>query len=134
MQYNKSANRGECLQNCRRRYKVFELETNKELLLDNNYIMSLKDLCTIGQLDRLVKSNTSIFKIEGRARSAEYVYTVTKCYKDALEAIYTNSFTKEKTNKWIDELSKVYNRGFWHGGYYMGEKNGHMELYSWISS
>ena len=121
-QYNKSANRGECLQSCRRKYKVIEEETNKELLIDNNYIMSLKDLCTIGQIDKLINAGIKIFKIEGRARSAEYVQTVTRCYKEAVDAVIEGSYTKVKKDSWLDDLKKVYNRGFWHGGYYLGEE------------
>jgi len=121
-QYNKSANRGTCLQACRRKYKVIEEETNKELLIDNKYIMSLKDLCTIAQLDKLIMTGINIFKIEGRARKADYVYTTTKCYKEAVKSFYNNSFTKEKIKKWLDELSSVYNRGFWHGGYYLNQQ------------
>ncbi|NGX44427.1 MAG: putative protease YdcP [Candidatus Anoxychlamydiales bacterium] len=121
-QYNKSANRGECLQACRRKYKVIEEETNKELLIDNNYIMSLKDLCTIGQIDKLINAGIKIFKIEGRARSAEYVHTVTKCYKEAVDAVFERTYTKDKINSWLDDLKKVYNRGFWYGGYYLGEE------------
>lgn len=121
-QYNKSANRGECLQACRRKYKVIEEETNKELLIDNNYIMSLKDLCTIAHVDKLINAGIKIFKIEGRARSPEYVHTVTKCYKEAVDAVIDGTYTKEKIDYWINELSKVYNRGFWHGGYYLGKE------------
>ncbi|NGX49675.1 MAG: putative protease YdcP [Candidatus Anoxychlamydiales bacterium] len=121
-QYNKSANRGECLQSCRRKYKVIEEETNKELLIENNYIMSLKDLCTIGQIDKLINAGIKIFKIEGRARSAEYVQTTVRCYKEAVEAVIDGSYTKDKIDSWLDDLKKVYNRGFWHGGYYLGEE------------
>ncbi|MBN2480068.1 MAG: U32 family peptidase [Parachlamydiales bacterium] len=119
-QYNKSANRGECLQACRRKYKVEEIETQKQLEIDNEYILSPKDICTIGSIDKLIESGVSILKIEGRARSCEYVYAVTKCYKEATEAYFNNTYTKEKIDHWINELSKVYNRGFWHGGYYLG--------------
>lgn len=122
MQYNKSANRGECLQACRRKYKVTELETNKELLIDNERIMSLKDLCTIAHIDKLINSKVNVFKIEGRARKPEYVYTVTKCYKEAIDAYFSNTLSQEKINKWLEELSNVYNRGFWHGGYYLGKQ------------
>jgi putative protease len=121
-QYNKSANRGECLQACRRKYKVIEEETNKELLIDNNRIMSLKDLCTIAHLDELIKAKVSLFKIEGRARKAEYVYTVTKCYKEAVDSYFSNSYSKKKIDKWLKELSNVYNRDFWYGGYYLGKQ------------
>ncbi len=122
MQYNSSANRGECLQACRRKYKVIELETNKELLIDNERILSLKDLCTISHIDKLIESKANIFKIEGRARKPEYVYTVTKCYKEAIVAYFSNSFTQQKINKWLEDLSNVYNRDFWHGGYYLGKQ------------
>ncbi len=121
-QYNESANRGKCLQACRRKYRVQENETKKELSIENKYVMSPKDLCTIGNLDRLVKTGATIFKIEGRKRSSEYVYTTTKCYKDALNSIESDSFSKEKINFWLQELEKVYNRGFWQGGYYLGKK------------
>lgn len=121
-QYNKSANRGSCLQACRRRYKVIELETNKELLIDNDRIMSLKDLCTIAHIDKLINTNADVFKIEGRARKPDYVYTATKCYKEAVDAYFSKTYTQEKIDNWIKELSNVYNRGFWHGGYYLGEQ------------
>lgn len=123
-QYNMSANRGECLQACRRKYRVIEEETSKELILDNKYIMSPKDLCTISVLDKIIDSGCSILKIEGRARSAEYVQKVVACYKEALLAIEEGSYTKEKIEKWITELSTVFNRSFWHGGYYLGEDLG----------
>jgi len=122
MQYNNSANRGSCLQACRRKYKVFEEETNKELLIDNERIMSLKDLCTISHIDKLINSKAYLFKIEGRARKPEYVYTTTKCYKEAIDAYFSNSFTKEKVDNWLNELSNVYNRDFWHGGYYLDKQ------------
>ncbi|NGX63056.1 MAG: putative protease YdcP [Candidatus Anoxychlamydiales bacterium] len=120
--YNKSANRGECLQSCRRRYRVIEEETGKELIIDNNYIMSSKDLCTISHIDKLINAGVKIFKIEGRARSAEYVSTTVKCYKEAVDSVYEKTYSKEKIDYWIKELSKVYNRGFWHGGYYLGDQ------------
>lgn len=120
--FNKSANRGECCQPCRRTYKVTDLDSNQELVVDNQYVMSPKDLCTIANLDKLLKAGVSILKIEGRGRSPEYVYTVTKAYKEAVNSIQDGSFTKEKIEQWLKELSSVYNRGFWSGGYYMGEK------------
>ena len=120
-QYNYSANRGECLQACRRRYKVIEEETEKELIIDNNYIMSPKDLCTIRILDKIIKSGISILKIEGRARSPEYVYIVCKTYKEAIESVYQKQYTKEKMAGFERTLKEVYNRGFWHGGYYLNE-------------
>jgi putative protease len=119
-QYNKSANRGECFQACRRKYRVIEEETNKELIIDNKYIMSPKDLCTITCLDQIIKSGVSILKIEGRARSAEYVKTVTTTYKEAVQTIENDSYTKDKIEKWLTDLKSVFNRGFWHGGYYLG--------------
>src|SRR3989338_213955 len=122
--HNASANRGACLQNCRRSYKVIDEETGDELLLDNKYVMSPKDLCTIGFIDRIIESGVSILKIEGRGKPAEYVYTVTKTYKEAIESYFNKDYTKEKIEKWINELEEVYNRGFWHGGYYLGKQLG----------
>ncbi|MBU0760566.1 MAG: U32 family peptidase [Nanoarchaeota archaeon] len=123
-QSNFSANRGKCLQPCRRKYKVIDEETGNELVIDNNYVMSPKDLCTIKFLDKILESGVSILKIEGRARPAEYVYTVTKVYKEAVQSVGENSFTEKKVKKWIGELETVYNRGFWHGGYYLGKQLG----------
>jgi putative protease len=122
--YNHSANRGMCLQNCRRSYKVTDTETGDELILDNEYVMSPKDLCTISVLDKLIHAGTEIFKLEGRGRSPEYVYTVTKVYKEAAKAIQNKTYTKKKIDNWIKELETVFNRGFWHGGYYLGNKMG----------
>jgi len=120
---NSSANRGACTQNCRHAYTVIDKETGNELLIDNEYIMSPKDLCTIHVLDEIVKTGVDVIKIEGRSKSAEYVYTVTKCYKEALTAIKNGEYTKEKIKKWQEELKTVYNRGFWEG-YYLGRKMG----------
>lgn len=120
-QYNHSANRGECLQACRRKYLVQEVETGKELLIDHQYIMSPQDLSTIGIVDKLIASGVSLLKIEGRGRSPEYVATVVKAYKEAVDAVYNNSYTEEKISHWRNELKKVYNRGFWEGGYYLGD-------------
>jgi len=122
--YNASANRGECLQPCRRQYLVKDFESEQELAIDNHFIMSPKDLCTLFFLDQIVTSGISILKIEGRARSPEYVSTVVKCYKEALDSIEHKQFTKEKIMKLEKELKKVYNRGFWQGGYYLGKKLG----------
>ncbi len=122
-QYNHSANRGDCLQPCRREYLVEDIQTGDKLKLGNNYVMSPKDLCTIGEIDRLVESGAKVFKIEGRARSPEYVYTVTKVYREALSSIENKSYTKEKIKRWRKDLKKVFNRGLWDGGYYMGEKS-----------
>ena len=117
--YNTSANRGKCLQPCRRQYQVTDIETQKQLNIKNKFVMSPSDLCTIRILPKLIKAGIQIFKIEGRARSPEYVYTVTKVYK---QAIQTKNPTKQQVEQWEKELGKVYNRGFWHNGYYMGEK------------
>ena len=120
---NASANRGACVQNCRRPYQVTDLETGNELLIDNEYIMSPKDLCTIEFVDELMDAGIDVFKIEGRSKSAEYVYTTTKSYREAIDAIIDGSYTKEKIQTWLHELDKVYNRGFWEG-YFMGRKLG----------
>ena len=120
---NASANRGACVQNCRRPYIVKDAETNEELLIDNEYIMSPKDLCTIGILDQVVHSGVDVFKIEGRSKGADYVYTVTQCYREALDSIENNSYTKDKIENWLKRLTTVYNRGFWEG-YYLGHKLG----------
>ena len=120
---NASANRGACVQNCRRPYQVTDLETGNELLIDNEYIMSPKDLCTIEFVDELMDAGIDVFKIEGRSKSAEYVFTTTKCYREAIDAIIDGSYTKEKIQTWLHELDKVYNRGFWEG-YFMGRKLG----------
>ncbi len=121
---NASANRGACLQNCRKSYKVIDEETGDELKIDNKYIMSPKDLCTIGFIDKLLDSGISVLKIEGRGRSPDYVYAVTKAYREAVESVLNKTYTQEKINNWIKELEKVYNRGFWQGGYYLGKKLG----------
>ncbi|KPK32993.1 MAG: collagenase [Chlamydiae bacterium SM23_39] len=121
MQYNLSSNRGKCLQPCRRRYKVTDEETGKELIIDNKYVMSPKDLCTISFLDKIIESGVDILKIEGRARSPEYVQTVVSTYKKAILSIKEKKFSKDKIKKWIDSLKTVYNRGFWEG-YYLRKK------------
>jgi U32 family peptidase len=120
---NASANRGACIQTCRRPYKVTDMETNEELVIDNQYIMSPKDLCTIDMLDQLVDSGIDMLKIEGRSKGPDYVYAVTKCYREALSALDDGTYTKEKIEEWKDELNKVYNRGFWEG-YYLGRHLG----------
>ena len=120
---NSSANRGACIQNCRRKYKVIDLEEGHELELDNEYIMSPKDLCTIDFLDELIKTGASVLKIEGRGRAPEYVATVIKCYREAIDSYYNGTYTEEKVSRWMTELEKVYNRGFW-GGYYLGQELG----------
>ena len=120
---NKSANRGECYQTCRKSYLATNMETGYELEINNEYIMSPKDLCTIGFLDKLVNSGVRVLKIEGRARSAEYVREVSSCYNEALMAIENGTFSKEKTDAWRARLSTVFNRGFW-DGYYLGQTIG----------
>ncbi len=121
--FNSSANRGSCLQPCRRGYLVKELEDGFELAIDNKYIMSPKDLCTIGFLDKMLKAGVSILKIEGRGRSADYVKVTTECYHEAVEAIEKGTYTQEKIAAWTERLRTVYNRGFW-DGYYLGRKMG----------
>jgi U32 family peptidase len=120
---NKSANRGECYQTCRKSYLATNIESGYELEIDNEYIMSPKDLCTIGFLDRMIDAGVKVLKIEGRARSAEYVREVTSCYNEALNAIEEGTFNKEKTDAWRNRLSTVFNRGFW-DGYYLGQTMG----------
>ena len=120
---NSSANRGACNQICRRAYRVTDMETNDELVVDNKFIMSPKDLKTIHFLDRMVHAGISVFKIEGRARGPEYVYETVRCYSEALEAICDGTFGEEKVNEWDERLKKVFNRGFWNG-YYLGQRLG----------
>jgi putative protease len=120
---NKSANRGECYQTCRKSYIATGKESGYELEIDNEYIMSPKDLCTIAFLDKLVDAGVRVLKIEGRARSSEYVKEVSMCYDEAVRAIADKTFSKEKTDIWRERLSAVFNRGFW-DGYYLGQKLG----------
>jgi putative protease len=120
---NASANRGACIQNCRRPYVVTDAETGEQLMIDNEYIMSPKDLCTIDILDQLVDSGVDVLKIEGRTKGADYVQVVTKCYREALDAVLEGTFSPEKAVDWKAEMEKVYNRGFWEG-YYLGRKLG----------
>jgi len=120
---NRSANRGDCTQICRRPYLVKDLEGGVELEIDNKYIMSPRDLCTVGFLDKLVEAGISILKIEGRGRPAEYVSTVVSVYKDALSALENGTYTTAAIEGWMQRLSRVYNRGFWEG-YYMGKPIG----------
>lgn len=121
--YNASANRGACYQLCRRPYKVTDLDGEVELVVDNEYIMSPKDLCTIGFLDKILKTGVSVLKIEGRGRSPEYVKTVVSCYREAINAVQDGSYAEEKIEGWMKRLETVYNRGFW-DGYYQGQKMG----------
>ncbi|OGV45789.1 MAG: collagenase [Lentisphaerae bacterium GWF2_44_16] len=119
--YNSSANRGECYQNCRRKYLVSDAETGEQLVIDNKYVMSPKDICTLPFLDSIIDADVSILKIEGRGRSPDYVYAVTRAYREAVESCRDGSFSPAKSQMWMKELSSVFNRGFW-GGYYLGEK------------
>ena len=120
--HNASANRGACIQNCRREYTVTD-EEGIELKIDNEYIMSAKDLCTIDFLDKILEAGVRVLKIEGRGRAADYVYNVTKCYREAVDAFTEGTYTQEKVEEWKTRLSEVYNRGFW-DGYYLGRKMG----------
>ena len=120
---NRSANRGECVQICRRSYTVTDNETGNQLEIDNQYIMSPKDLKTVRFIDRMMQAGVRVFKIEGRARGPEYVYTVVRCYKEALVSVLNGSFTEEKKVEWDERLAKVFNRGFW-DGYYQGQTMG----------
>lgn len=119
---NSSANRGACVQNCRRTYEVKDEEGN-ELLIDNEYIMSPKDLCTIGFIDDIINAGVKVLKIEGRGRAPEYVKTVTQCYREAADAYLYGTYSKEKIEGWNQRLATVYNRGFW-DGYYLGQELG----------
>lgn len=120
---NSSANRGACLQTCRRAYTVTDKETGAELEIDNEYIMSPKDLKTIHFLNKVLDAGVSVLKIEGRARSPEYVKTVAQCYREAVDAYFDESFTEEKVAEWNERLETVFNRGFW-DGYYLGQRLG----------
>ena len=122
-EYNRSANRGSCLQLCRRSYIVTDKETQRELEIDNQYIMSPKDLCTIDFLNLILEADVKVLKIEGRARSAEYVKTVIGCYNEAINAYIDGTYNQEKINSWKERLSTVFNRGFW-DGYYLGRPLG----------
>jgi len=121
--FNASANRGACYQLCRRPYKVTDLDGQVELVVDNEYIMSPKDLCTIGFVDKILSAGVSILKIEGRGRSPEYVNTVTSCYREAVDSVSEGTYSPEKVAGWMARLKKVYNRGFW-DGYYLGQTMG----------
>jgi U32 family peptidase len=123
-QYNHSANRGDCFQPCRRKYRVFDEETNMELVIDNQYVLSPKDLCTITVLDKIIDAGPTVLKIEGRGRNQEYVYMTVSAYRKAIELIKKNQFSEKKGEALVKELEKVFNRGFWKGGYYLGQKLG----------
>jgi putative protease len=118
-----SANRGACIQNCRKSYIVMDKEDGVEFEVDNEFIMSAKDLCTIDFLDKVIEAGVSVLKIEGRGRSADYVYTTTQCYREAIDAIADGTFSEAKILDWKERLSTVFNRGFW-DGYYLGKKMG----------
>jgi len=120
---NKSANRGECYQTCRKSYLATNTESGYELEIDNEYIMSPKDLCTIGFVDKMIDAGVRVLKIEGRARSGEYVKEVSSCYDEAVNAIAEGTYSKEKADEWRTRLAKVFNRGFW-DGYYLGQTMG----------
>lgn len=122
-EYNASANRGSCYQVCRRGYEVTDLETGSQLVVDNKYIMSPRDLCTIEFMDRIIDAGVTVFKIEGRARSSEYVKTVTQAYRQAADAVLAGSYTPEFAAGLKQRLETVFNRGFW-DGYYLGAKMG----------
>lgn len=121
--YNYPANRGACIQPCRRGYIVKDMETDLELAIDNKYIMSPKDLCTIGFIDKMMKAGVSILKIEGRGRSADYVKVTTECYHEAVQAVEDGTFSTDKIEGWMERLRTVFNRGFW-DGYYLGRTMG----------
>lgn len=124
-QMNSSANRGSCTQICRRGYRVTDLETGDELEVENKYIMSPKDLCTIHFLDRMTDAGVSVFKIEGRARGPEYVREAVQAYSQALTAVCEGpaAYTAERIDAWRERLRRIFNRGFW-DGYYMGQRLG----------
>ena len=121
--HNSSANRGACKQNCRKKYTVIDQESGFEIELDNEYMMSPKDLCTLELLDEVIDTGVKVLKIEGRGRAPEYVAKTIKTYREAIDAHYDGTFTEEKVKDWMTELEKVYNRGFW-SGYYLGQKLG----------
>ena len=121
--HNSSANRGACKLNCRKKYTVIDQESGFEIELDHEYMMSPKDLCTIGFLDQIVDAGVKVLKLEGRGRAPEYVARVTKCYREAIDSIAEGTFSQEKVAEWMKQLETVYNRGFW-SGYYLGQKMG----------
>ena len=118
-----SANRGACIQNCRRSYVVTDKEDGMEFEIDNEFIMSAKDLCTIDFIDKILDAGVSVLKLEGRGRSVDYVHTVTKCYTEAIDTYLDGTYTQEKVKEWKEKLATVFNRGFW-DGYYLGRKIG----------
>ena len=118
-----SANRGACIQNCRRNYIVTDKDEGIEFEIDNEYIMSAKDLCTIDFIDKIIDAGVTVLKLEGRGRSADYVHVVTSCYNEAIDAYLEGTYTHEKVEGWKERLATVFNRGFW-DGYYLGKKMG----------
>lgn len=126
---NRSANRGSCAQICRRSYRVYDGDSNTELEVTNPNIMSPKDLKTIHFINRMMEAGVQVFKIEGRARGPEYVHTVVRCYKEAIEAVQNNTYTEEKIAVWDKQLAEVFNRGFWNG-YYLGQRLGEWTPFS----
>lgn len=120
---NSSANRGACMQTCRKAYTVTEKESGNQLEIDNEYIMSPKDLCTIGFLNKMLDAGVRVLKFEGRARSPEYVKTVVSNYSEAVDAYLEGDYTRDKIDQWMNNLATVFNRGFW-DGYYLGQKIG----------
>ena len=114
---NSSANRGACIQNCRRTYTVTDKESGEQLEIDNEFIMSPKDLCTIGFIDQVIDSGVTVLKLEGRGRAPEYVKTVTECYRQAADAYLAGTYNKELIDELMGRLETVYNRGFWDGYY-----------------
>ncbi len=121
---NHSANRGDCFQLCRRTYLVTDTVTGQKLEIDNEYVMSPKDLCTIGMIDKLIEAGVSVLKIEGRGRPADYVYHTTKVYREAVDSVLQGTYTREKAGAWREQLGRVFNRGFWEDGYYLGNPLG----------
>lgn len=119
---NSSANRGACRQNCRRAYKVTDVETGQELVLDNQYVMSAADICMIDKIPELLDAGVEVFKIEGRGRAPEYVEIVTRAYKQALQDVASGTYTKEKIEEYFESLKTVYNRDLSHGNYYLGQE------------
>jgi putative protease len=124
-EYNRSANRGQCIQVCRRSYVAEDTETGRRLEVGSPYIMSPKDLCTIGFLDRMINAGVRVFKVEGRARGAEYVKVVGQCYHEALTAYCEGRYTETRKQQWVKTLQTVFNRGFW-DGYYLGKTVGEL--------
>ncbi|MCO5233950.1 MAG: U32 family peptidase [Chitinophagales bacterium] len=120
---NSSANRGACVQNCRRKYTVIDQESGNQLAIENEYIMSAQDLCTIDFLDQVIDAGVTVMKIEGRGKGPEYVKTTVECYKEAIQSFYEGSYSQDKVANWMFRLKEVYNRGFW-SGYYLGQKLG----------